>query len=188
MWRSLRARLDAHAVLGVLVFWLIVAGLLAVAWWWTRRREGPQLAAAALPAFAAGLLVFYAWFGVGWYFTRYLAPVACVVALMLGVLVARVARMPGVSRRPALLGLAVVAVIPVVAAIRADWHDLRATSGSASAFDSVTGYRDAALVVATTPPPGSVLGERRVRLLRERTHHRGQPRRCGEPRCRRRRA
>ncbi len=36
---------------------------------------------AALPGYAIGLMFFYAWFGVGWYYVRYLAPVAMVATL-----------------------------------------------------------------------------------------------------------
>lgn len=158
VWRSLRQRLNDHPVVGMVVFWTLVLGLLFVAVWWARRRALPQLAVATLPAFAAGLLVFYAWFGVGWYFTRYLAPVACVAALMIAVGVARLWRARGRWRFPALAATAVVLGIGVVAALRADSHQLTATQGTASAFDSVTGYRDAALTVAAIPAPGDTLG------------------------------
>jgi hypothetical protein len=158
VWRSLRLRLNDHPLVGVAVFWALVAGLLLVSWWWTRARTGPTAAVATLPAFAAGLLVFYAWFGVGWYFTRYLAPVACVAALMIAVVAARVARIAAPRRTPALAVLALLLVVPVVAAVRANGHSVTATAGTESAFDSVTGYRDAARTVAAIPPAGSVLG------------------------------
>ncbi len=56
VWRSLRQRLNDHPVVGMVVFWTLVIGLLFVAVWWARRRALPQLAVATLPAFAAGLL------------------------------------------------------------------------------------------------------------------------------------
>ena len=70
VWRSFRERLADHPVVGVLVFWVFVVALVALGAWWARRRQMPQLAVAALPVFAAGLLLFYAWFGVSYYFTR----------------------------------------------------------------------------------------------------------------------
>jgi hypothetical protein len=158
VWRSLRERLNDHPVVGILVFWALVLGLLLVAVWWARRRVLPQLAVATLPAFAAGLLVFYAWFGVGWYFTRYLAPVALVAALILAVGIARVWRERGRWRVPAFAATAVVLAIGVVAALRADSHHLTASDASESAFDSVTGYRDPARTAVAIPAPGSVLG------------------------------
>ncbi len=158
VWRSLRQRLNDHPLLGMVVFLALVLGLVFVAVWWARRRVLPQLAVATLPAFAAGLLVFYAWFGVGWYFTRYLAPVASVAALMIAVGVARLWHARGRWRRPAFGAAAVVLGIGAIAALRADSHHLSATHGSESAFDSVTGYRDAALNVATIPAPGARLG------------------------------
>jgi hypothetical protein len=158
VWRSLRDRLNDHPVVGILVFWALVLGLVFVAVWWARRRVLPQLAVATLPAFAAGLLVFYAWFGVGWYFTRYLAPVALVAALMIAVGVARVWRERGKWRVPAFAATAIVLAIGVVAALRADTHHLTDTEAPELSFDSVTGYRDAARTAAAIPPPGSVLG------------------------------
>ena len=101
VWRSLRLRLNDHPVAGMVVFWALVLGLLFVGAWWARRRVLPQLAVATLPVFAAGLLVFYVWFGVGWYFTRYLAPVACVATLMIAVAIAHVWRACGRWRAPA---------------------------------------------------------------------------------------
>jgi hypothetical protein len=158
VWRSLREWLHDHPVAGMTVFWLFVVGLVAVGVWWARRRVMPQPAVAALPVFAAGLLVFYAWFGVAWYFTRYLAPVACVVALLLAVGIARVWRMRGGGRIPASVGAAAVLLVGVFAAVRADAHQLTATTAPRSDFDSVTGYRDAALTVAAIPADGQTLG------------------------------
>jgi len=156
VWRSLREWLNDHPVTGMVVFWLLVAVLVAIGVWWARRRVMPQLAAAALPAFAAGLLVFYAWFGVVWYFTRYLAPVACVVTLVLAVGIARVSRTRGVWRIPAFTATAVVVLVGSVAAVRADSHNLTATTPSD--LDHATGYRDAALTVVRRPATGEKLG------------------------------
>ena len=158
VWRSLRLRLNDHPVAGMVVFWVLVLGLMVVGVWWARRRVLPQLAVATLPVFAAGLLVFYAWFGVGWYFTRYLAPVACVAALMIAVAIAHVWRARGRWRVPAFAATTILLAIGVVAALRADTHHLTATEAPELSFDSVTGYRDAARTVVSVPPPGSVLG------------------------------
>jgi Dolichyl-phosphate-mannose-protein mannosyltransferase len=158
VWRSLREWMNDHPVAGIVGFWVLVLGLLFVAVWWSRRRVLPQLAVATLPAFAAGLLVFYAWFGVGWYFTRYLAPVALVVTLMIAVAVARVWRARGKWRVPAFAATVIVLAIGVVAALRADTHHLTATDAPELSFDSVTGYRDAARLAVAVPPAGSVLG------------------------------
>jgi hypothetical protein len=157
VWQSLRQRLNDHPVLGMLVFWALVVGLVAIGALWARRRVMPQLAVAALPVFAAGLLVFYAWFGVAWYFTRYLAPVACVIALVIAVAVEHVWRARGAWRIPLLTGTAAVLVVGAVAAIRADARHLNDSEATPSAFDSVTGYRDAARAVVAYPPAGSVL-------------------------------
>src|SRR5262245_47539517 len=116
----------------------------------------PQLAAAALPAFAAGLLLFYAWFGVVWYFTRYLAPVACVVALVVAVCISRVWRTRSAWRLSAFTATAVVVLVGTAAAVRANSHTLTATTRSD--LDHATGYRDAALTVVQRPATGQKLG------------------------------
>jgi hypothetical protein len=46
----------------------------------------------------------------------------------------------------------------LVAVVRATHRNLTDTSSAPSAFDSVTGYRDAAKTVVAIPPAGSVLG------------------------------
>lgn len=158
VWRSLRERLAAHPVAGMVVFWLFVVALVALGVWWARQRRMPQVAVAALPVFAAGLLLFYAWFGVSFYFTRYLAPVACVASLILGVAVARVWHARGAWRVPLFAATAVVLVVGMVAVVRATHRNLTETSIPPSAFDSVTGYRDAAMTVVRVPPEGSVMG------------------------------
>jgi hypothetical protein len=118
----------------------------------------PQLAVAALPVFAAGLLVFYAWFGVAWYFTRYLAPVAAVVSLLLAVTAEYVWRARGAWRTPLVTAAAAVLLVGMTAAVRANARNLSDTNVTASTFDSVTGYRAAAMQVVRVPPAGSVLG------------------------------
>jgi hypothetical protein len=158
VWRSLREWLHDHPVAGMAVFRLFVVALVALGVMWARRRVMPQLAVAALPVFAAGLLLFYAWFGVAWYFTRYLAPVACVVSLILAVAVAQVWRTRGTWRVPLFVATAAVLVVGLVAVVRATGRNLTDTSVATSAFDSVTGYRDAAMTVVHVPPEGSVLG------------------------------
>jgi hypothetical protein len=158
VWRSLREWLNDHLVAGMLVFWVLVVALVAIGVWWARRRVMPQLAVAALPVFAAGLMVFYAWFGVAWYFTRYLAPVACVVSLVLAVAMEHVWRTRGAWRVPVFVATAAVLLVGAVAVVRATHRNLTDTEATASPFDSVTGYRDAALAVVQVPPEGSVLG------------------------------
>jgi hypothetical protein len=158
VWRSLREWLNDHPKAGMLVFWLFVIALVAIGVLWARRRVMPQLAVAALPVFAAGLLLFYAWFGVAWYLTRYLAPVACVVSLLLAVAVEHVWRSRGTWRVPLFVATAAILLVGLVAVVRATGRHLRDTSAAPSAFDSVTGYRDAAMTVVGVPPVGSVLG------------------------------
>ncbi len=172
-WDWLRSRLIAHTTVGSLVFWLLVVVLLAVAALWLRRRRaeapgtssGPGVwaLAASLPAFAAGLLVFYAWFGVTFYFTRYLAPVSLVAALIVAVVVGRVASSATRWRPAALVGLAALLAVPLVAAGQADAYDLtvrpvpQVKLGSAHFYDAATGYREVAGQAMLVPPPGSVV-------------------------------
>ena len=158
VWRSLREWLNDHPVAGMIVFWLFVVALVALGVVWARRRVMPQLAVAALPVFAAGLLLFYAWFGVGFYFTRYLAPVACVVSLIIAVGVERVWQTRGTWRIPLFVGTAAVLLVGFVAVVRATHRNLTDTQVPAVSFDSITGYRDAAMAVVQIPPEGSVLG------------------------------
>ena len=158
VWQSLRQYLVDHPVFGMLAFWLTVGGLVAIAWLWARRDRRAYAAAAALPAFAAALLLFYAWFGLSWYFTRYLAPVACVATLLIAMLVARVAQSKSVRRAPALGALGLIAAVPLFAALRADVRSMRDNERREFAFDTITGYRNAARTVASIVPSGSVLG------------------------------
>jgi hypothetical protein len=158
VWRSLRQWLVDHPVAGMAVFWVLVVALVALGVVWARRRVMPQLAVAALPVFAAGLLVFYAWFGVGWYFTRYLAPVACVASLIIAVAVEHVWRTRGTWRVPLSVATAAVLLVGVVAVVRATHRNLTDTEVPPISFDSITGYRDAAMAVVRVPPEGSVLG------------------------------
>src|SRR5262249_26777684 len=102
--------------------------------------------------------LFYAWFGLSWYFTRYLAPVACVATLLIAMLVARVAQSKSVRRAPALGALGLIAAVPLFAALRADVRSMRDNERREFAFDTITGYRNAARTVASIVPSGSVLG------------------------------
>ena len=158
VWRSLREWLNNNPVAGMAVFWLFVVALVALGVLWARRRRMPQLAVAALPVFAAGLLLFYVWFGVGFYFTRYLAPVACVVSLIIAVGVERVWHVRGTWRIPLFVGTAAVLLVGFVAVVRATQRNLTDTEVPEVSFDSITGYRDAAKAVVKIPPRGSVLG------------------------------
>jgi hypothetical protein len=64
----------------------------------------------------------------------------------------------GSWRVPAFVATALVLAIGVVAALRADSHQLTATRAPEVGFDSVTGYRDAARTVAEVPADGQKLG------------------------------
>jgi hypothetical protein len=125
---------------------------------------GAWAVAASLPAFAAGLLVFYAWFGVTFYFTRYLAPVSLVAAVIVAAVVGRVASSATHWRPPALVGVAALLAVPVVGAARADAYDLTVRAvpqvplGSAHFYDAATGYRQVTSQAMLVPPPGSVVG------------------------------
>lgn len=157
VWDGARDLLAEHPTLGTLVFLVAVGGLLAAAVVLaTRVRRA--FAVAALPGFAAGLLVFYAWFGVGWYFTRYLAPVAAVVTLLLAIGVGRLAAAEAPWRTPALAGVALLAIVPVAAMLGGIRAALRDTERTPSDFDTVTGYREPALAVTAHPPDGAVMG------------------------------
>jgi len=59
---------------------------------------------------------------------------------------------------PLLAATAAVLLVGLVAVVRATNRNLTETSVAPSAFDSITGYRDAAMTVARVPPKGSVLG------------------------------
>jgi hypothetical protein len=159
VWQWLRERLDVHPWVGVAMFWVFVIALVALGVVWARRRVMPQLAVAALPLFAAGLLLFYAWFAVGWYFTRYLAPVACVVSLIIAVAVEHVWATRGTWRVPLFVGATAVMAVGLFAVVRATNHNLTETNASQStAYETATGYRDMANTVLALTPPGSVFG------------------------------
>ncbi len=159
VWQWLREKLDFHPWVGVAMFWVFVIALVALGVVWARRRVMPQLAVAALPLFAAGLLLFYAWFAVGWYFTRYLAPVACVVSLIIAVAVERVWATRGTWRVPLFVGATAVLALGLFAVVRATNHNLTETNASQStAYETATGYRDMAATVLAMTPPGSVFG------------------------------
>jgi hypothetical protein len=120
--------------------------------------------AATLPAFAAGLLVFYAWFGVTFYFTRYLAPVSLVAALVVAAVVGRLASSATRWRPPALLCVGAVLAVPIVGAAQADVYDLTVRAvpqvkwTSAHFYDAATGYHRVTNQAVLVPPSGSVVG------------------------------
>jgi hypothetical protein len=94
----IRDRLWEHSSWGVAVFWvlvaaLVVAGLAALVRGGGRRREGGAAVAGAgsLALFGAGLCLFYVWYGVPWYLSRYLAPVGLVATLGLAAMASRCA-------------------------------------------------------------------------------------------------
>jgi hypothetical protein len=176
---SLRVWFVRHATAATFAFWFVVALLVLLALVWARvvgrRRTHRDVGdsdtsqadalpiAASLPLFAAALLVFYAWFGLTYYFTRYLAPVAMVAALVVAVGVGRLAASRNPGRRLALGALALAAVVPTGAALGTDVSYLTSEArtvprvGSADYYDTATGYADVALRIARLPPRGSVL-------------------------------
>jgi len=156
-WGWLRTTLDDRPALGLALFLVIVALLLLVAWWWHRSVVGPAAVVAVLPLYAIGLMVFYVWFGVGWYFTRYLTPVAMVVTLVLGVGLARVWSWEGRPRAIALGTAGALAAAALVVVGIGTVHNLTADEPRVAAFDSYTGYRDLALVVNDRVPRGAVV-------------------------------
>ena len=156
-WRWLRTTLDERPGLGLVVFLLLVVALALVAWWWHRSLARPASAVAVLPLYGIGLMVFYVWFGVGWYFTRYMAPVAMVVTLVIGVGVGRLWSWAGRQRAVALGIAGALAVVALVVVGIGTVHNLTGDEPQVAAFDSYTGYRDMALVVNERVPRGAVL-------------------------------
>ena len=170
---ALRTWLDDVPARGAVFFLVLIAALVAIAVVWLRRASitrddqgkadrspsGPgnaYAAAAALPLFAVGLLLFYAWFGV-WYFnTRYVAPVQIALALAISVFVARLAR-----RRPARIGslaLAGTLAIALGAAVVYDAAMLRKDEPrSHLTLDAATGFRHSARKVIEITPKDSIV-------------------------------
>ncbi|HEX2384706.1 MAG TPA: hypothetical protein VHI95_18830 [Acidimicrobiales bacterium] len=158
LWPGLRSMLDDHPGYGVVVFWAAFAGFLASAWWWGRRRSGPVVAAAALPVFAAGLMLFYAWFGVYYYFVRYLAPAACVVTIVVAVAIGHLVDRAASHPRLALGLVALLAVAILVVAGRPTVHGFTTTTTSSDGFDALTGFRPDARAIVAAAPEGSTVG------------------------------
>jgi hypothetical protein len=155
-----------HPAFGVAAFWFFVVALVALAAWCVRRgRDAPVwLVAATLPAFSACLLVFYAWYGVTFYFTRYLSPIALVTALVIAVFAARIAEAPA-RLRPIAWGLAGAAAVIVGIAIArtqvgdlTDTHANAARIGTAGFYDATTGYRETIHEVLPYLPAHSTVG------------------------------
>ncbi|MDP9332537.1 MAG: hypothetical protein M3Q30_04390 [Actinomycetota bacterium] len=167
---SLRLRLHHGTGWGWLLFFAFLLALAAISIAWLRRsfredsaigptRDGDSANAfvAVLPAFAAGLMVFYAWFGVGYFFTRYLAPVRLTLTLAIAVIIGRLA---GATRRrthPGLIAVAAAVGILTIGAARTDLSMLR-DDRPHFGTDAATGYREPARAVVRIPPSGSVIG------------------------------
>lgn len=173
----LRSRLIGQS-LGVLVFWLLVLASSALAVRWVTRKPrqgvgerlasptGPGVRAivGTLPAFAAGLLLFYAWFGVTFYFTRYLAPVAMILVVVVAAGVGGLASGHGRGRPLTLVVVSGILVVPTVSAAQLDAY--YATTRSVPAvgpssphfYDAATGYREVTTQAVRVPPRGSVIG------------------------------
>lgn len=154
-WRSVRVRLDEHPALGLFVFLVLVALLLGVAWWWYRSTPGPAAAVAVLPVYAVGLMVFYVWFGVGWFFSRYMTPVAMVVTIVIAVVVGRAWAAEGRRRVVVLVVGGVLGGVALASVLVGTAHNLTADEPYVAQFDSYTGYRDMALVVDRRVPRGA---------------------------------
>ncbi|MGZ8766394.1 MAG: hypothetical protein ACXW2C_11970, partial [Acidimicrobiia bacterium] len=176
LWDRARSEFVGHWVRGAVIFWVFVVALVGLALVWLRvsfRSGSPAWRVApAIPTFAACLLVFYAWFGVTWFFTRYLAPVAWIVTIVVAVAIGSLARWAAsASSRPAprrawprtlvpILGLAVVAVL-LLAAVRADIDSISAegrtpvAAGTGASHDALTGYRGPVRRVLRDVPRGS---------------------------------
>ncbi|HEY7134476.1 MAG TPA: hypothetical protein VIB48_05375 [Acidimicrobiia bacterium] len=165
VWNWLRTKLGTHVAVGSVGFFVAVVGLVLLAavvastrsFGPARERErsaGPIVA--TLPVFAAGLLLFYAWFGVTWYFTRYLAPVAMVVTLLVALGAARLAR---VHLGPRHAGMAIVCallVFPLFVGVRLTARFFTANDHILSSSDAATGYSEPARRVVSKIPNGSV--------------------------------
>jgi hypothetical protein len=155
-----------HTVIGTFAFWLVVVALVALGVALlvpsARRRDvldAPSAAVAVLVAFAAGLLVFYVWFGVPWYLSRYLAPVELVVTLLLAIGCARLTRLSGSRVRTltaAVLGAVLVAGFAASAvSIRTA---LTATTRGPSQLDAATGFREPVRAALAFLPGGARIG------------------------------
>lgn len=179
---ALRTGLDDVPALGTVLFVALIAALLAIAFAWLRRalltgvaRAGtdraendpgnPYAAAAAMPVFAVGLMFFYAWFGV-WYFnTRYLAPVQLGVVLVISVFVSRLARERGPLTRErgrrvriGFFALAGIFGVAMGAAVVSDAAMLWGNApGPHLSLDAATGFRRSARKVNSVTPKGGVV-------------------------------
>jgi hypothetical protein len=172
---SLRTWLNDVPARGAVLFLVLTAAFIAIAVVWLRRasitredrahadrsrnaRGNAYAAAAALPVFAVGLLFFYAWFGV-WYFnTRYLAPVQIGLVLVISVFVGRLAR----RQRPARIGFLVLAGTLAIALGAAGVYDAamlrQEKPRSFLGLDAATGFRRSARKVIKITPKGSIVG------------------------------
>lgn len=143
---------------------LLVAGAVRVR---RRGRTAPAAMAAlgAWAAFAAALLVFYAWLDIPYYTHRYLGPVSAAETLLLAALVGlvwqRAATRPGV---PAAVRGAVLALVLFALAVPAPPAVHRLLTWTArpqrldTSFDANTGYRQQARWLNSIVPRGAVVG------------------------------
>ena len=169
-WTWARTQLVTDWTRGMVVFWVLVAAFAALAVVWLRASlrnpaQDSWTIAPAFPAFAAVLLMFYAWFGVTWYFTRYLAPVAWILTLMIAAAIGAVmrARATASRRRGAVLIAIAISVVSLllISALVTDVKTMTkqylpiATTGTASAYESATGFRDPVQTVLAQVPDGS---------------------------------
>ncbi|MGZ6906187.1 MAG: ArnT family glycosyltransferase [Acidimicrobiia bacterium] len=166
---SFRSYLVSHSTVGIAVYFVVVAVLATVGIAWLRsgasrrdpvRRPSPTNAAATLPVFAIGLLGFYVWFGVTWYLSRYLAPVAAIVTLIVAVAAAHALRWSTAEARRPAVALAVVAGLMTVVAIGigGDEHALTAATRTPTLLDAVTGFGRVGKQASAAIPCGATAG------------------------------
>jgi len=172
VWDRARSLLIDRWLLGAVVFWAFVFVLVALTGALLRRhpatggvdaRDRPiaWMLVPALPAFAACLLTFYAWFGVTWFFTRYLAPVAWILTVLIAVGSARLVRRVPVAPVRVAVGVALSIALLAALSVDAGWTSAETRTPVAGrtggAFDALTGYREPVQEVLRAVPPGSTL-------------------------------
>jgi len=172
VWDRARSLLIDRWLLGAVVFWAFVFVLVALTGALLRRhpatggvdaRDRPiaWMLVPALPAFAACLLTFYAWFGVTWFFTRYLAPVAWILTVLIAVGSAALVRRVPVAPVRVAVGVALSIALLAALSVDAGWTSAETRTPVAGrtggAFDALTGYREPVQEVLRAVPPGSTL-------------------------------
>jgi hypothetical protein len=94
---------------------------------------------------------------VGYFFTRYLAPVRLTLTLAIAVIIGRLVGATRQRTHPGLIAVAAAVGILTVGAARTDLSMLR-DDRPHFGTDAATGYREPARAVVRIPPSGSVIG------------------------------